>query len=352
MSNSSPTEILTHPAASLQGPCCLRWERFLQRLPGPAPSLAWLPILQRAMAHRPLLVEARRGEETVGLLPLAAMNSVCFGKFLISLPYLNSAGVRATEPAVAHAMIDEAVRLADTLNVRYLELRQECEWQHPRLRDRLTSKVHMRLDLPPTDAQLWTQLSSKVRNQIRKGERQGFSVRWGGAELLDAFYAVFSHNMRDLGTPVYGKGFFRCILQEFPSTAELCCLQAAGRTVSAALLLHQGQQTEVPSASSLRAFHSRNANMLLYWHLLQRAIERGSSRFDFGRSTRDSNTYRFKKQWGAQPSPAIWQYYLRQGRCDALRPESGRYALPIRIWQRLPLPLTRCLGPFLVRGIP
>ena len=85
---------------------------------------------------------------------------------------------------------------------------------------------------------------------------------------------------------------------------------------------------------------------------LSRAIERGSSRFDFGRSTRDSNTYRFKKQWGAQPSPAIWQYYLRQGRCDALRPESGRYALPIRIWQRLPLPLTRCLGPFLVRGIP
>ena len=42
-----------------------------------------------------------------------------------------------------------------------------------------------------------------------------------------------------------------------------------------------------------------NANMLMYWHLLQRTIQRGNRTFDFGRSSESSGTYRFKRQWGA-----------------------------------------------------
>ena len=33
------------------------------------------------------------------------------------------------------------------------------------------------------------------------------AVETGGMEQLDNFYEVFSKNMRDLGTPVYGKTF-------------------------------------------------------------------------------------------------------------------------------------------------
>jgi hypothetical protein len=74
--------------------------------------------------------------------------------------------------------------------------------------------------------------------------------------------------------------------------------------------------------------------------------------FDFGRSSVDSNTFRFKKQWGAEPSSADWQYHVRQGAINAVRPENPRYQRFIRLWQRLPLWLTRLLGPAIVRGIP
>jgi serine/alanine adding enzyme len=92
--------------------------------------------------------------------------------------------------------------------------------------------------------------------------------------------------------------------------------------------------------------------MMMFWKLLERAIERGQSVFDFGRSTIDSNTYTFKKQWGAEPEPAVWQYYLRGGKADVVRPDNPRYQRLIRIWQRLPVRLTRWLGPAIVRGIP
>ena len=48
----------------------------------------------------------------------------------------------------------------------------------------MTTKVHMQLPLPASDAELWKQLDSKVRNQVRKGQKSGLTVAWGGAELM------------------------------------------------------------------------------------------------------------------------------------------------------------------------
>src|SRR5262249_9739278 len=140
---------------------------------------------------------------------------------------------------------------------------------------------------------LWKQMSAKVRNQVRKGEKQGLTVHWGGLELLPEFYRVFSHNMRDLGTPVYGRALFRAILGQFPDRAEFCIVRADRRPIAASLLLHGWGVSEVPSAGALRKFNHTNANMLMYWHLLQRAMERHQDIFDFGRSSTESSTFRF-----------------------------------------------------------
>jgi FemAB-related protein (PEP-CTERM system-associated) len=318
----------------------------LSRHPG------WLPVLREGLGHTPFALEAVRGGRTVGLLSLAYVRSLLFGRFLVSLPYLNYGGAVAEDGRIAAALTDAAVELADRLDVRYLELRHEWALDHPALGHRRTDKVHMRLELPATPAALWEQLNGKVRNQVRKGQKGGFTVHWGGAELLGEFYDVFSHNMRDLGTPAFGRGLFAAALRQFPDRSELCMVRDGARPAAAALLLHGHGVTEVPSASSLRAYNPRCANMLLYWHLLERATERRQEVFDFGRSSEDSPTYRFKKQWGAAPCPAEWQYHLRRGSVGELRPDSPRYRRLVALWQRLPLWVARRLGPRVVRGIP
>ncbi len=318
----------------------------LSRHPG------WLLALQQGLSHIPYCLEARQNETTRGLLPLAYVRSLLFGRFLVSLPYLNTGGVLTHDPAVGTLLIDRAVQLADELKVRYLELRHEQPIDHPALTAQMADKVHMRLPLPPNSQELWNHLPSKVRNQIRKAQKINLTVVWGSHDLLPEFYAVFSENMRDLGTPVYGLAFFQSILDQFPDQAELAVVRHGRVAVAVALLLHGWGVSEVPSASSLRHYRASNANMLLYWHLLERAIKRGNHVFDFGRSSKDSNTYRFKKQWGARPEPAVWQYYLRRGSIRDLRPENPKYQHLRRLWQHLPLALTRSIGPWIVRGIP
>jgi FemAB-related protein (PEP-CTERM system-associated) len=331
-----------------------RWEAYVGR-DGRAPLTrrpGWLTVLERGLGHAPYCLEATDGDTVCGLLPLAHIHSLLFGGFLVGLPYLNTGGVLAESDEVARLLIDRAVLLADELHVRYLELRHERAVEHPALTVQATAKVHMRLPLPPAAGRLWDRLDGKVRNQVRKGRKNGLTVAWGGPELLPEFYDVFSRNMRDLGTPVYGRGLFRAVLEQFPQEAEVCVVRAGGRAAAAALLLHGRGSTEVPSASSLRQFNAANANMLMYWHLLERAVERGQAVFDFGRSSTDGSTYRFKEQWGARPEPAVWQYYLREGGAGDMRPDNPRYQRFIRWWRRLPVRLTRLIGPMIVRGIP
>lgn len=336
--------------------------RFLATVPAEAGACGehdpgWLKVLRESLGHRTMAVVAREGGAVVGYLPLALVKSRLFGTFLVSLPYLNRAGVVAADAGVRDALLGEAAELADRFSVQYLELRHHGDGvTHTKLTQNRTDKVQMLMSLPGEADSLWSGYNAKVRNQVRKGDKAGLTIKFGGAELLDGFYSVFSTNMRDLGTPVYPMRLFRSVLETFTEGAELALVHHEGQAVAGALLLHtslgERKGSAVPSASSLREAKHTNANMWMYHELLKRAVSRGSGEFDFGRSTPDSGTYRFKKQWGAVPKAATWQYYLRHGDVGAVRPDNPKYQRRIATWQKLPVWVTRLVGPTIVKGIP
>lgn len=318
-----------------------------------AHSSEWHRAIAQGLSHQLYLLTAYQSDGTPrGLLPLHFVKSPLFGRFLVSLPYVNTGGVWAQDEMAAVELISAACDLADRLDVRYLELRHEKQVEHPRLNWQRTDKVHMRLTLPRSLTELNQSFKSKLRSQLKKVATNPFQIQWGKHELLSEFYRIFAHNMRDLGTPVLSKKLFDSILSAFGDEAELCLVKLHGNPLSAALLVHQHRITEVPSASSLRAYNSTGANMWMYHQLLSRAIERGSDTFDFGRSTIDSNTYRFKAQWNALPFPSYWQYYVRRGTAEDMRPDSAKNQRLVRVWKCLPVWLTRWIGPAIVRGIP
>jgi len=330
------------------------WEMFLGNVDEMPLSLhpAWLQVMKTGLGHSIYCLEATEKDTMRGILPLALVDTWMFGRYLVSLPYLNYGGPIASDDDTARLLVDRAVQLADELQVKHLELRTTTPIRHPKLAHSLKTKVQMRLPLPSNVDGLWQQLDAKVRNQVPKAQKSDLHVKWGGLELLSEFYTVFARNMRDLGTPVYGRRLFAAVLRRFSDTAELCVVRLRMQPAAAALVIHGRQVTEVPSASSVRTLNYTGVNMLMYWHLISRAVERKQRVFDFGRSTDGSGTYRFKKQWGAEACPAEWQYYLRHGSIQDLRPDNPRYQSMIRLWQRMPVFLTRWIGPRLVRGIP
>lgn len=330
-----------------------RWERFVLAHPGTmhAHRAAWRGVIREVFGHETHYLTARDHDGLVrGVLPLVRVRTALFGDYMVSVPYLNYGGPVADDDGVVARLLDQAASLAERLGVAHMEIR-ECR-PRPGWPAR-TDKVAMELELPPTHDALLRQVGSKLRAQIKRPLREGARPRSGGVELLNLFYEVFARNMRDLGTPVYSRHFFSSVLRAFPEGARLFIVRIGTRAVAAALTLRFRERVEIPWASSLREFNRYGVNMLLYSEVLRHAIETGAGMFDFGRSTRDAGTYRFKAQWGARPRPLYWHYWLRAGdRPPQLTPSNPKYRLAIRMWQRLPVPLANLIGPHLVRGLP
>ena len=315
-----------------------------------APEL--LQALCSGFSHRGYWIEAESADQTTGILPVVYMNTKLFGKFLVSLPYLNWGGVIASDNESSKGLIDHAVELADKLDVQFLELRHESEVQHPKLTEVRSEKCQMRMPVENEES-AWKGCRSTVRTQVRKGDKQNFEIEFGQTELLDRYYQVFARNMRDLGTPVFSRSLFRNLLDQLDHNAELCVVSKERIPIACALTFHHPNGlSEVPSASALREHRKTAVNTWMYWQLIKRAIERGADTFDFGRSTPDGPTFDFKRKWGATPSPVAWQYYLRRGTANQVRPDNSKYDRAIRIWQKLPMWVANTAGPMIVRGIP
>ncbi len=331
------------------------WDAFVDSCPDASGwhANAWIEVIERVFGH-----ECRRWalrDETgalCGVLPVVRLRSRLFGDFGVSLPFVNYGGALARTQGTRAALMEAASEHAGRAGMSHVEFRDreplDASW--PAVR---TDKVIMSRPLPSDGESLWHELTTKQRTRIRRAQKhEGISVYRGREDALDDFYRVFARNMRDLGTPVYGCALFRAALARFPQ-AFIVVVRHHGRPVAAGFLCGHRDRLEIPWASSLREYNAWGVNMLLYWRCLELATERGYREFDFGRSSVDSGTYRFKQQWGASPSPCYWHYWLAPGRdMPGLTPDNPRFRWAIGAWQRLPLALANRLGPPIVKNLP
>jgi FemAB-related protein (PEP-CTERM system-associated) len=331
------------------------WDPFVRGLPDSSiyHLSGWTEIAREVFGHRALFVEARDSSGSLtGVLPMIRQRSWLLGNFATSLAFFNYGGALAADPAVAQQLMIRAAEEAKALGCRYLEFRdvqpRAGEWT------RRTDKVTLRLQLPATIEALSKRLGSKLRSQVKRAEREGVQCRTGTMALLDDFYAVFAENMRDLGTPVYPKRFFEAILRRFDQHCQLVIIESQGEPWAAAFLVYWRGCAEVPWASCRAKAKPLGANMRLYWELLSLAIGRGSTSFDFGRSTVDSGTDRFKRQWGAEPMPLYWYRWEPHGNGGTTSGDGPGKAMQLAttIWQRLPLTIANTLGPFISGALP
>ena len=315
--------------------------------------IGWKDVIEKAFGHKTYYLLAEdQGGEIGGILPIAHLKSRIFGNFMVSVPYFNYGGVCSDSVEAQRELLREAVRIAEEAKAGHIELRHSHKFDNG-LPEK-TSKVSMILELPNKADELWKTFPSKLRSQVRKPEKEGMHARVGKEEELNSFYEVFSMNMRDLGTPVYSKKFFSNILTKFPETTWICSVYTKdNQAVASGFLVGFKDRLEIPWASSLRSYNHHSPNMLLYWSVLKFACEKGYRSFDFGRSTLGQGTYKFKEQWGAKPVQLYWHYWLKNGgSLPELNPKNPKYQLAIKLWKRLPVSLTKLIGPFIVKNLP
>ncbi|HKW48599.1 MAG TPA: FemAB family XrtA/PEP-CTERM system-associated protein [Gemmatimonadaceae bacterium] len=311
----------------------------------------WRSVIERVFGHECIYLEAREESgRLVGVLPLVRLRSLLFGHFLVSMPFVNYGGPIGSDEAI-RALVDASAQLASQHRVRLLELRSRAPL--PTAMAVSHRKITVVLDLPLSEDALWRSLPAKVRSQVRRPQKEGVEIRFG-IDQIEPFYEVFTAHMRDLGTPAQSLAFFKAIADEFPNEVRFACAYLGEQPIACGCGFLWNDEFEITWASALRSHKQLSANMLVYWTLMQRAIADGAKVFNFGRCTPGSGTHRFKLQWGARDEELWWYQHSGNGNETGTTPSPGdaRYSLASRVWQRLPVSMTRKLGPSIVQYIP
>ena len=326
------------------------WNRFVVQSRGSYCHLyEWRAVFEKAYGLSTRYLAIKDRGESVGILPLAIMPKLPMGVVkAVSLPYCNYGGLLVAHGLDAEQLKAAAIKYLTGCGIGKIELRDIA----PGMVN--AAEVTMTLTLPENSVLLWKKIGDTARNQVRKAQKAGLTLRWG-RDQGDDLYAIYAKNMGRLGTPVHSPKFIKEILSSLGEQADVLTVRHEERAIGAMLVIKHGGTWADPMASCLTEFNKFNPNMLMYWESLRAACDTGAKSFDFGRSHKDSGTYRFKKQWGASEVALNYHSYVDGMLLPSVSTNfyRGQSASKLaRIWQKLPSLVQMRLGPVVRRWLP
>jgi FemAB-related protein (PEP-CTERM system-associated) len=328
-----------------------RWDAFVHAFPGATffHLAGWRRVVERAFGHDTHYLLSARGEVVTGVLPLTHVKTRLFGSSLISNAFAVYGGAVAADGDSLRLLEAEAVRLMEALRVPVLEFRGGGATAEDWL-GRSDLYATFRRAIDPSVERNLKSIPRKQRAMIRKGQQNDLKSEIDVG--IDRLYAVYAESVRNLGTPVFAKSYFRILREEFADCSDVVTVTRHGRAVAAVLNFYFRDQVLPYYGGGVPAARALAANDFMYWEVMRRACERGCRVYDFGRSKTGTGSYAFKHNWGFAATPLTYRFRLAPGRrMPDLNPLNPKLRLFVAAWKRLPLALANRLGPPIVRGI-
>ena len=313
--------------------------------------VGWKEVMERTYGYPSHYLMAKEGSRIEGVMPLFEIRSRIVGDALTTLP----GGLCAESEEAAVALIEQAKALTVNVNAKYLVIRDSRrEWDAGLVS--ISQHCTMIRGLPPQTDALWKSLDKRLRRHIRIARKSDLEVSIGGKEYLDDFYTVLCVFLRDVGTPVFSRAFLHSVAEKFGDRLLIVCVRWKGRLIGAYSAFLFRDTIFGAWGGSLHKYLDRRPNHMLYWQYMQYGCEHGIKYIDLGRSPLGSGQYTFKKGWGARPQPLYQQYFLngveRIPDVSTRMEEEHKYRLFTWLWRKLPVPVTRWVGPRLRRHVP
>ncbi len=307
----------------------------------------WKQVVDQTFGHSSYYLLAADQGRISGVLPLFQIRSRLFGHFLVSAPFAELGGPLSDRPEVEAKLLERAFQIGEELACDYVELKNKTA-----IDGLLTKNLYYNFSkeiLPAPEDNLLA-IPRKSRAAVRKGISEGLMTYFGN-DQFDDFYEVMARSYRQLGTPIFPKRFFRAFLDVFGNDAEVMVVRSReGVPIGCVLSFYFKDRVMPYYAGSLWEYRRLCPNDFKYWELMKRGCERGCRVFDYGRSKVDTGSFSFKTHWGFEPTPLAYQYRLiGASQLPNLSPTNPRYRRKIEIWRRMPLALTKLVGPPLAK---
>jgi len=312
---------------------------------------AWAEMVQQRFGHKSCYLIARDSGAICGVLPLTQVRSKLFGNRMISQAFSSYGGPLANTTATLDILYRRAIELATKCGCESIEFRSIDPVPYDL--HLCSDNVCMYMPLPTDPDELWNGFKHQIRTKIRKALKSNIRVDSGGLELLNDFYRVWSFRMHQFGTPCYPRKFFAGIMETFPGKSRIFLARLNNLNVAVLFVYDFNGLVQSRWGVTLREYDRMCPNYLLHWSAIKHYCEVGMKCFDFGKSRIGSSQYDFKRRWGTIPVQLYYQFWTRRGHeLSLVRPENPKYKNKIVAWKKLPLFMTRLIGPYISRNLP
>jgi len=327
-----------------------QWDEFVDTCPDATffHKSGWQEVIEKAFGHRTYYLFAELNGRIAGVLPLGHIRSRLFGNALISTPFCVYGGIATQNSDVFSALEAAACSQAEKLEVDYLEMRnrepRHAGWPGKNL------YVTFRKPIDPDPEKNLQAIPRKQRAMVRKGIKAGLKAEFDNS--IEHFYEAYSQSVRSLGTPVFSRGYFELLQQVFSDSCDVLTVTRGGDLVSSVMNFYFRDEVLPYYGGGTPLARELKGNDFMYWELMRHSCERGVRVFDYGRSKQGTGSWSFKKNWGFEPAPLYYQYHLVKAReMPDISPLNPKYRFFISAWKRLPLTVTRMIGPLIARNL-
>lgn len=310
---------------------------------------AWGNVFHGTFGLESVLILHRSEGRIDGGVPLIIFDQPLTGKALVSMPFLNYGGILADTAEVREKIARGCRTVLEHFGGDYVEMRHIASGLGP-LADRTReNRITYRLDVNRPAEDIFKTFRKQLRTRLRRTAEQNLT-QYQGTERLDHFYHLFAAAMREHGTPVMPRRFFELILEHLSGHARMMIAYKDGRPVGGKLLLQFKGRTTMTWGCYPNRYKHLLANYYLTWELIQQSAQSPIRRLDFGRSEPGSSGHDYKSNWGPTEVPIFVDYLATDpSKIPNLKPENVKFKLAIAIWKRLPLGMTKLIGPHLAR---
>ncbi len=328
------------------------WDAFVRSRPDGTffHLAAWRSVIEAAFRHRTYYAFTERDGAITGVLPLAHVRTLLFGSTLVSVPFCVYGGPLAVDGESRAALEAHAATLmgktgASAIEFRFRDATDHGEWvQRPALYETFRKPIEA------DGERNMKAIPRKQRAMVRKGIQNG--LRSEAGRDVRSLHHVYAESVRNLGTPVFSRRYFEILAETFRDDCDVVTVMEGEKPIAAVLNFYYRDEVLPYYGGGTEQARRSAGNDFMYWEVMRRAAERGYRLFDFGRSKLGTGAHAFKRNWGFEPAPLDYRYKLRSGKgIPDQSPLNPKYRPFIAAWKRLPLPVAKAVGPFIVRGL-
>jgi FemAB-related protein (PEP-CTERM system-associated) len=329
------------------------WDRFVAAMPAGTffHRAAWARVIEATFGHATHYSFAERDGAITGVLPLGRVKTLLFGDTLISVPFCVYGGIVAADAESEAALLHHAERLLVRTNAQALEFRGlDATEPVDGWIGRPDLYVTFRKSIEADHERNMKAIPRKQRAMVRKAIQNG--LRSAVDHAPDRLHAIYAESVRNLGTPVFSRRYFRALIDAFGRDVDVVTILDGESAIASVMNFYFRDEVLPYYGGGTAAARARAGNDFLYWETMRLAADRGCRVFDFGRSKIGTGSYAFKHNWGFEPAKLHYRFRLKPGEAiPELNPMNPKYRLFIAAWKKLPLPVANTVGPLLVRGL-